>query len=103
MTSPKKAENWLNVPHLKQTEPGWCLPACAAMVSAYHGEPLLQDDVARWLETDNLIGTPARRILRLMRRGFDVTYSDFGAPADLETWLNRRIPPILFVLTGDLS
>lgn len=23
--------SWLDVPHLQQTEPGWCLPACVAM------------------------------------------------------------------------
>ena len=25
---------WLNVPYIQQTETGWCLPACAAMVAA---------------------------------------------------------------------
>ncbi|MCE7987502.1 MAG: hypothetical protein DYG89_40570 [Caldilinea sp. CFX5] len=42
---------WLNVPHIQQTNDGWCLPACVAMVSAYLEQPLLQEDVARWLNT----------------------------------------------------
>ena len=40
---------WLEVPHLQQTEPGWCLPACIATVAAYWQQPLLQADVAEWL------------------------------------------------------
>lgn len=32
-----------------------------------------------------------------------MTYDDFGAVIDLESWLNRQIPSILFVLTGELS
>ncbi len=41
--------SWLNVPHLRQVKPGWCLPACVAMVAAYWQQPLLQDDIAHWL------------------------------------------------------
>ena len=93
----------LNIPHIQQVKSGWCLPACVAMVTAYLQQPLLQDDIARWLGTDDLVGTPARRITRLTRQGFDVTYNDFGAVVDLEGWLNRQIPPILFLLTGELS
>lgn len=73
------------------------------MVTAYLQQPLLQDDIARWLATDDLVGTPSRRVTRLTRQGFNVTYADFGAVADLESWLNRQVPPILFVLTGELS
>ena len=94
---------WLNVPHLQQPKAGWCLPACVAMVTAYLQQPLLQDDIARWLDTDDLAGTPSSRVTRLTRRDFNVTYADFGAVVDLERWLNRQIPPILFVLTGELS
>ena len=45
---------WLNVPHLKQAKPGWCLPACVSMISAYLEQPLLQDDVAGWLVHNGL-------------------------------------------------
>ena len=92
---------WLSVPHLKQDEPGWCLPACVAMVAAYHQQPLLQADVARWLGTHGG-GTPASRVQRLTQRGFEISYGT-GALADLETWLNRQVPPILFIRTGELS
>jgi hypothetical protein len=55
--------SWLNVPHLKQNEIGWCLPACAAMVAAYWHQPLTQEDIARWLGATR-IGVPASRIQR---------------------------------------
>ena len=93
---------WLKIPHLPQREPGWCLPACVAMTAAYLQQPLLQEDVARWLHTRKS-GTPARQIVRMAQRGFIVTYTDLGSLTDLESWLNRNIPPILFVLTGELS
>lgn len=91
---------WLNVPHQLESKPGWCLPACVAMVSAYWQQPLAQEDVAQWLDT-RPIGTPASRIVRLARRGFDVIYTT-GAPATLNEWLVQGVPPILFVRTGDL-
>lgn len=43
---------WLDVPHVQQADVGWCLPVCVAMVTAYLKQPLLQDDVAEWLEAD---------------------------------------------------
>jgi hypothetical protein len=39
----------------------------------------------------------------LSQRGFGVTYNDSGTLTDLEDWLNRQVPPILFVNTGELS
>ena len=91
---------WLNVPHIQQTRPGWCLPACVAMVSAYLEQPLLQDDVALWLNTRG-IGTPSSNIQRLTRYGFDVFYGS-GSLAAVDQWMLRQLPPILFVRTGDL-
>ena len=73
------------------------------MATAYLQQPLLQDDIARWLGTDELAGTPSSRVTRLTRQGFEVIYADFGTLVDLENWYNRRTPPILFVLTGELS
>ena len=52
---------WLNVPHLQQSEAGWCLPACVAMVAAYWKQPLTQADIARWLDTRG-VGTPAMQL-----------------------------------------
>jgi hypothetical protein len=91
---------WLNVPYQQQLKPGWCLPACVAMVSAYWRQPLSQESVAQWLGTE-LIGTPVGRITGLVRRGFDVLYTT-GSPVTLTEWLNQGVPPILFVRTGDL-
>lgn len=94
---------WLNIPHIQQVKAGWCLPACVAMVTASLQQPLLQDDIVRWLGTDDLVGTPSRRVTRLTQQGFNVAYDDFGTIVDLENWLNRQTSPILFVLTNELS
>lgn len=91
---------WLNVPHQVERRPGWCLPACVAMVSAYWEQPLAQVDIGRWLET-RPVGTPASRIVRLARQGFDIIYTT-GSPATLMEWIEQGVPPILFVRTGDL-
>ena len=91
---------WLDVPRLQQTEPGWCLPACSAMVAAYWQQPLLQADVAEWLGAQG-IGIPASRVQHLSRRGFQVLYRT-GSLAELENWIARNQPCILFVRTGEL-
>jgi len=92
--------SWLPVPYLVQDKPGWCLPACAGMIAAYWGQPLLQDDIANWLGATG-VGVPARRIQRLATRGFNVVYRT-GSISELETWLKRNVPCILFVHTGEL-
>lgn len=92
---------WLNVPHLQQTEPGWCLPACVAMVAAYWEQPLYQADVAHWLGT-RYIGTPSSHIQRLSHYGFQVIYQT-GSVAQLAYWLKQNAPCILFLRTGELS
>ncbi len=76
---------WLKIPHQLQSRPGWCLPACVAMVAAYWRQPVLQSDVARWLGTGP-IGTASSRVARLEQRGFRVTYR-VGSLGDLETWI----------------
>ncbi len=93
--------SWLNVPHLLQDKPSWCLPACVAMVAAYWGQPLYQADVARWLGTQ-AIGTPSSRIQRLAAYGFAVVYQP-GSLIQLQWWIQQRTPCILFVRTGSLS
>ena len=92
--------SWLKVPHQKQADPGWCLPACVAMVAAYWQRPLAQIDIARWLGTGR-IGTPASRIQRLSQHGIDVVYRT-GSLADLAARLAEQTPCILFVRTGEL-
>lgn len=95
--------SWLNVPHLQQPKDGWCLPACVAMVTAHLQQPLLQDDIAQWLGTDDDIDTPFRRIQRLGKRGFDVTLVTPGSFEAAKSWLSRQIPPIILVSTRELS
>ncbi len=93
----------LNIPHLPQPKDGWCLPACVAMVAAYLQQPLLQEDVARWLQTDDNIGTPFRRIQWLSKRGFEVTLTMPGSLDTARSWLNKQIPLIILVSTGELA
>jgi ABC-type bacteriocin/lantibiotic exporter with double-glycine peptidase domain len=71
------------------------------MVAAYWQQPLVQDDIARWLGTQG-IGTPASRVQRLTQYGFEVVYTT-GSFDDLTDWLLRKHPCILYVQTGGLS
>ena len=73
------------------------------MITAYLQQPLLQDDIAKWLDTDDQVGTPFRRIQWLTKRGFAVTLVTPGSLDAARSWLNRNIPPILLVSTQDLS
>lgn len=91
---------WLNIPHIQQTNDGWCLPACVAMVTAFWEQPLLQDDVALWLGASP-VGVPASHIQPLSQRGWQVTYRT-GSVQDLRDWLAQNVPCILFVRTGEL-
>ena len=93
--------SWLDVPHLRQDEVGWCLPACVAMIAAYWQQPITQADIARWLDAQ-AIGIPASRIERLGQRGFKVIYRT-GSLVELGAWLAQGVPCILFLRTGELS
>jgi ABC-type bacteriocin/lantibiotic exporter with double-glycine peptidase domain len=93
--------SWLDVPHLRQDEVGWCLPACVAMIAAYWQQPLVQSDIARWLDAQG-VGIPASRVERLGQRGFRVIYRT-GSLAELDAWLAQGVPCILFLRTGELS
>lgn len=90
----------LNIPHQTQNKPSWCLPACAAMVCAFWGQPIYQGDIARWLHTTE-IGTPARNINRLREHGFTVEYLE-GSFDLLADSLEHSRPCIIFLRTGEL-
>ena len=92
--------SWLPVPHRRQHQQADCLPACAAMVLDYLGQPIDYDDLLRLLGTTPY-GTVARHVLRLMRPDLNVIYSE-GSLADLKACLDRRLPPIALVKTGEL-
>ena len=91
----------LKIPHLKQEQPSWCLPACVAMVAAYWQEPLYQPDIVNWLGT-SWLGTPASHIQKLSQYSFIPLYQT-GSFAQLQYWIAQQIPCILFVHTGQLS
>mgnify|MGYP001110535087 FL=1 len=70
------------------------------MVAAFYEQPIYQEDIAHWLGTTE-IGTPARNISRLESRGFKVVYQE-GSLQLLSDTLNRGVPCILFLRTGEL-
>ena len=92
--------NSLPVPHHRQTQQADCLPACVAMVLDYLGRPLDYDTLLRILGTTSY-GTIARRVLRLTGPELNVIYSE-GGLADLKAYLDRRLPVIVLVKTGEL-
>lgn len=58
--------------HLQQSNPGYCLPACAQMGLSQLGIEVSQTEIARLLGTDAGVGTPFSRIARLAQWGVDV-------------------------------
>jgi len=76
-----------------QLAPRWSRPIC--------NNPLLQDDVARWLATDDELGTPFRHLQRLSKRGFEVKLIMPGSLDAARSWLKQDIPPIILVSTGE--
>jgi ABC-type bacteriocin/lantibiotic exporter with double-glycine peptidase domain len=90
----------LNVPLHKMSQTADCLAACASMVLAYIGHPVAYDDLLRLLEIGPF-GTPAHRIVRLVRWGVDVEY-DEGTLEKLQTFLDNNQPVIVLVRTRQL-
>ena len=90
----------LDVPYLRQIEPGGCLVACAAMVLAYLEQPAMQEDIGRQIGALPW-GTPASNIRRLGGWGFYVRY-ETGSVRDLRAFLFAGHPVIAFVRTLDL-
>jgi hypothetical protein len=71
------------------------------MLAAYCSQPVTQEDVARWLNTTG-IGTPASNIRRLEQHGFGIFFGT-GSWEDVSSSVDRGVPCILFVRTGDLG
>lgn len=93
--------SWLNVPHLRQTTDGACLEACVAMVLAYLQQPMTESQISQLFEADDS-GTPASRVRRLERWGFQITYGSTTLET-LKAWLAQGIPPIALVYTEFLD
>src|SRR3972149_12214900 len=70
------------------------------MALEYLGRPLAYDELLRLLGTTPY-GTVTRHVLRLTRLGFSVVYRE-GTLVELYDWLDRRLPVIVLVKTGEL-
>lgn len=95
--------NRLSLTHFRQEdESGGCLPACAQMVLAHLGIFRSQTDLAQMMGTQRGVGTPASNITRLVSEQLDVIYTS-GSLGDIAAWIDRDVPPIVFVQAGELS
>jgi ABC-type bacteriocin/lantibiotic exporter with double-glycine peptidase domain len=92
--------NLLNVPHYEQERASSCLPACVRMVLAFWQHFTSESKLANLLGTQSF-GTPAPNIRRLEQSGFLITYES-GALSIIESHLDKNIPSLVFVQTGDL-
>ncbi len=93
----------LKVPHRRQINDGYCLPACVQMVLAYWGVERNQDSLAKQLGMIEGAGTPGSRLFLLVSPSLDVQYRTRGNIEDLEETLRAGVPPIALVWTGQLS
>lgn len=91
----------LAVPHRKQADFGYCLPACAEMVLTFFGVARSQVELAQQLGMIPGVGVPASRVARLASAEIAVERK-IGSEAELLEALSNGIPPILEVMTGDL-
>jgi len=91
----------LDVPHYRQLDDGYCLPACVQMVLAYLDLPSSQDRLARELDVRPPVGAPASNVIRLRSDVLDVTFTA-GSLDDLREHLAHSTPPIVFVQAGEL-
>jgi ABC-type bacteriocin/lantibiotic exporter with double-glycine peptidase domain len=90
----------LSVEHCRQTEQAGCLAACVQMALQHIGISQSQAHLNRLF---GLMpeGTPSSRVQRLGAFGVDVVYAS-GDEIVLREAVDRGIPPIIFVDTGDL-
>ena len=92
--------NLLNVPQYEQAHAGSCLPACVRMILAFWQYEISEEALAELFGTQQF-GTPAPRIHRLEQLNFSVIYES-GTLSTIATYLNRTIPCLVFLKTGDL-
>jgi ABC-type bacteriocin/lantibiotic exporter with double-glycine peptidase domain len=92
--------DWLPVPHYRQSADGQCLPACVRMVLAYLERELSEAQVAKLLRSQSF-GTPAPNVRYLESLGFSVTYGPISL-ARLRAYVQNGKPCIVFVQAGDL-
>ena len=92
--------DWLPVPHCKQSRSGACLPACARMVLLHLGLDVSESRLARMLGT-RTFGTPAGNIVRLEELGVQVKFGSLSE-STLRHHLHNDIPCIVLVQTESL-
>ena len=90
----------LSVEHRQQTERAGCLAACAQMALQHIGVDHSQAQLNRLFGLTSA-GTPSSRIRRLSELGVQVVYAS-GDEVALREAIERGVPPIIFVDTGDL-
>lgn len=90
----------LPVEHCRQEAQTACLTACAQMALRHIGIHQSQAQLNRLLDLTP-VGIPAPRIRRLQRLGVHVAYAT-GDEDTIRRAIERGIPPIVFLLTGDL-
>jgi ABC-type bacteriocin/lantibiotic exporter with double-glycine peptidase domain len=71
------------------------------MVLDYWGRSVSRQDLARQLNTDPDVGTPASRVLRLQSSTLSVVYTHADEDK-LRGWLAQRVPVIVLVDTAEL-
>ena len=91
----------LDVPHYRQRNTGYCLPACLQMVLEYVGVKRDQTQLARELGVTPKVGVAVSRVTRLAISNAAIRYQQ-GETDDLVAALARGVPPILNVATGQL-
>src|SRR5690349_15479137 len=82
-------------PHYRQSNPGACLPACVRMVLASFGVQVSEAKLADTLGSYEF-GTPASRVQRLSKLGYQVEYRTFSLD-ELRGRLQNGFYPIVFV------
>lgn len=82
-------------PHYPQSKPGACLPACARMALAALGRKHTEAELAQIMGSYSF-GTPARRVTRLRRLGYQITYGT-ATLDELRRYLATGYFPIVFV------
>ena len=92
--------DWLQVPHFRQSQDGRCLPACVRMVLAHLGREMDEPELARLLKT-RPFGTPADNVRLLSQLGCSIVF-ERGTEHDLRRWLDQGVPPIIFLKTDAL-
>lgn len=92
---------WLPISHQPQRQQADCLVACAAMLLDYWQQPVAYDDLLKLLRVGPA-GAPFRNLRYLETVGVSVLIEQ-GNLDTLRSLLTRKLPPIVFVATQELS